>query len=124
MTTTAGLQQIAATIRDQITPGVLMSLGAHKLGYINDDEEVAGGLRFVASILPFNKNGERAARPRLMTVVVTLTYADLYDISVVYPRKHEAVTHYQASGVYCYQLAKLLLALDWDGDEILNPRYA
>lgn len=59
MTTTADV------IRQQITPGVLMSLGAHKLGHYTDDHD-QHALVFIARVLPFNASGERAHRPRIM----------------------------------------------------------
>lgn len=77
-------REIANIIRQQITPGVLMSLGAHCIGSARMAHEQGGpmlpSLVFKALILPFNKNGERSERPRKMYVIVSLTPADTYEI--------------------------------------------
>lgn len=104
---------IPNTIRQQITVGVLMSLGATDL--MADRQHVPkpryDALRFRARILP----SKTASRPRIMTVRVVLDPSDTYSIKVTYP-KHgkpfEEVVHYEASDVYCDQLARTLLALD------------
>lgn len=107
------MTSIPATIRDQITVGVLMSLGATDLmsDRVHVPKPEYDTLTFRARILPSAK----ASRPRVMRVRVTLDPADTYSITVTYP-KHgkpfEEVTHYEASGVYCDQLARTLLALD------------
>lgn len=108
-------QYVAQTIRRQITPGVLMSLGAHKLGSYTH-ENGTHALVFVARVLPFKKNGERAAAPRNMRVIVTLNVADLYDIRVEYQRQGKTVTHYRAGSVYADQLAGDMLRIDSDFD--------
>ena len=117
MTTTAEnreeAQYVAETIRRQITPGVLMSLGAHKFGYYTHENE-SHALVFLARVLPFKKDGERAAAPRNMRVIVTLNVADLYDIRVEYQRQGKTVTHYSANGIYCDQLAGVMLRIDSD----------
>lgn len=102
-------------IRDQITPGVLMSLGAHKLGYYTDEQE-REALVFVARVLPFTLNGRRSERPRLMRVMVTLNGEDTYDIEVDYRRGHKTVRHFDAQGIYADQLPLVMLSIDSDND--------
>ena len=126
-------REIASTIRHQITPGVLMSLGAHDIGAGRIAHEQGGpmlpSLIFKALILPFNKNGERSERPRKMYVIVSLTPADTYEITVTYNanvgngRGTDRTDHYHATDVYAEDLARVLLSLDYDGDTVTNPRY-
>lgn len=103
---------IPNTIREQITVGVFMSLGATDL--MADRKHVPAPeydtLTFRARILP-----SKTARPRIMRVSVTLDPSDTYSIKVTYPKRgnaFETVTHYEAEGVYCDQLARTLLKLD------------
>lgn len=103
---------IPNTIRDQITVGVLMSLGATDL--MADRTHVPApaydALTFRARILP-----SKTARPRIMRVKVTLDPCDTYSIKVTYPKRGDRfteVTHFEAEGVYCDQLASVLLKLD------------
>jgi hypothetical protein len=114
----------AHIIRDQITPGVLMALGARDLmATARDLTGAEPGLRFTASILPFTKSGARGTRARAMTVAVTLNALDLYDIAVTYAgRDYSVVTHWEAANVDCFELSRLLLALDYDGPTAVNPR--
>ena len=114
--------EVAKTIHSQIERGVLMSLGAHNFRFGEDN------LVFDARILPFTKEGKRAGQPRIMAVQVKLNGLDYYDIAVKYysrPRKGvgELVTHYETTNVDVSQLSRLLLALDYDGAAVLNPRY-
>lgn len=108
-------QYVATTIRRQATPLTLMSLGAHKLGSYTH-ENGTHALVFLARVLPFKKNGERAETPRNMRVMVTLNVADLYDIRVEYQRRGETITHYQANSIYADSLAGVLLRIDSDFD--------
>lgn len=113
MTTTA--KETANVIRQQITLGVLMSLGAHKLGsYIDAHEQHA--LVFMARVLPFNINGDRSERPRNMRVIITLNGSDTYDIAVDYRRAGKIVRHFNATGIYADQLSGVLLTVDSDDD--------
>lgn len=102
------------TIRQQITVGVLMSLGATDLmaGRVHTSApEHYDALTFRARILP----SKTAGRPRVMRVRVTLDPSDTYSIKVTYfkhGKPFEEVTHYEAEGVYCDQLARTLLKLD------------
>lgn len=117
------LWHIAETIRRQATPLVLMSLGATNLLALVPHGEFQGGLEFTARVLPFNKNGERSARPRKMRVWVKLTWADLYDVEVSYiGRDRQPVVHAQVENIDFTQLPVWLLALDFDGETVLNPR--
>lgn len=107
--------ETANIIRQQITPGVLMSLGAHKLGsYTNAHEQHA--LVFMARVLPFNLNGDRSQRPRNMRVIVTLKGCDTYDVAVDYRRARKIVRHFNATGIYADQLPGVLLTVDSDDD--------
>lgn len=122
------LSQVASTIREQINTGSLMALGAHELrplDFIADDASAPlPSLAFKARILPFTKSGHRSTAARVMQVVVSLNAADLYDVLVIYKgRDGQKVVHYESSDVDAMKLSWLLLALDFDGDSVLNPRY-
>lgn len=124
-------REIANTIRQQITPGVLMSLGAHDLGSAHmaheKGEPMLPSLVFKALILPFNKNGKRSERARKMYVIISLTPADTYEITVTYngnARGPGRTDHYHATDVYAEDLSRIMLSLDYDGDTVTNPRYA
>lgn len=104
---------IPNTIREQITVGVLMSLGATDLmadrGHTKTPEPF-DALTFRARILP-----NKTSAARVMRVKVTLDPSDTYSIRVTYPKRgkpFEEVVHYETSDVYCDQLARTLLALD------------
>lgn len=114
---------VAGEIRRQIGPMAFMSLGATNLHSITANEDYNGGLYFEARILPFNKNGERSSRPRVMQVTVTLTYRDLYDIEVRYLKGGDIVTHAELGDVYGDEIQHVMLALDSDTPEVFNPRY-
>lgn len=123
-------REIANTIRKQITPGVLMSLGAHDIGSAHMAHQQGGpmlpSLVFKALILPFNKNGERSERARKMYVIVSLTPADTYEITVTYNGNAQGpgrTDHYHATDVYADDLSRVMLSLDYDGDTVTNPRY-
>lgn len=117
-------QTVAQIITKQIGQGVLMSLGARNLRYSDD------ALIFDASILPITKTGKRGTTARTMRVVVSLNQMDTYDILVSYPQRGDryglkpAVIHYDGRNIYADQLASLMLALDYNGRDILNPRLA
>lgn len=125
-------QEVANTIRSQIEVGVFMSLGAHNLRHgsiaASKDAPALPSLIFNARILPFNKKGTRSGMPRVMQVVISLNAADYYDITVTHNQHgdryglKEPVTHFSAQDVDCGNLSRVLLALDYDGDEVLNPR--
>ncbi len=115
--------EIASIIKQQITPGVLMSLGAHNLrsGTMHHEKacQPLPGLVFNARILPFRKDGKRSSQPRIMQVMVLLDPSDTYLIDVSYrPRRYDRanVTHFHTEGVYAADLSRILLALDSDDD--------
>ena len=116
-------QSVAQIIRDQIGVLGLMTLGASDLHYFKNS---AGepGLTFIARILPFTKNGERSSRPSKMQVSVTLSSMDLYNVTVVRRARGETITHFKGEDLSASDLQPLMVALDYDGDEVLNPRYA
>lgn len=113
-------REIATTIQKQIGAGVLMCLGAHDLAF----DRTGPALTFKAVILPMLASGKRSAEPSTMRVTVTLNALDYYDVKVVYEAHGETVTHFERKDVDCFELPVLLLALDYDGAEVLNPRYA
>lgn len=111
-------QAITQTIVTQIGNGVLMSLGAHKLGHYTTPEDL-DSLVFVARVLPFNAAGQRLSTPRLMRVMVTLTARDDYDIAVDYRRGQQTVRHFHETGIYAAQLPAVMLSVDSD-DELID----
>ncbi|AWY05757.1 hypothetical protein SEA_GRETCHEN_70 [Microbacterium phage Gretchen] len=124
---------IANIIRQQIGAGVFMSLGARNLRHGSiaalPDAEALPSLTFEATILPMTKSGQRASAARTMRVTVGLNASDYYDIAVTYPQRgdryglKDPVIHLSLQDVDCEQLARTLLALDYNGEEVLNPRY-
>lgn len=126
-------REIANTIRQQITGGVLMSLGARDFRHGNvapaKGAEALPSLIFNATILPMTKSGKRGTAPRTMQVIVGLNALDYYDIRVTYNQRgdkyglKDPVVHYEASDVDVSTLARLMLALDYDGETVTNPRY-
>ena len=125
MNENASPNAVGPTIYRQIERGVLMSLGAHNFRYGADD------MVFDARILPFTKEGKRAGQPRIMAVQIKLNGLDYYDIAVKYYRTSrksmgygsaDLVTHYEVTNVDVSILSRILLALDYDGDAVLNPR--
>lgn len=127
------LREVASTIRQQITGGVLMSLGArdfrHGAVAASKDSPALPSLIFNATILPMTKNGTRGTAPRTMQVIVSHNAMDYYDIRVTYPQRgdkyglKDPVVHYEATDIDVSTLARLMLSLDYDGDTITNPRY-
>lgn len=113
-------QRVAMTIHSQIQRGIFWSLGASDMHATVEGE---GGLGFTARILPMKRSGGRASAARRMLVQITLNGWDYYDVSVSYLERGQEVTHYSTTNVDCEQLGRLLLALDYDGQEVLNPRY-
>lgn len=121
MTTTAAQsQEVAKIIRQQFTLMGLMTLGASDLRAMDEQE---GGLAFVARILPFTKSGKRAQSARKMMVTVVLNAMDEYEVEVFYYDKNgNKVVHYE-NDRQGPDLERLAVALDYDGDTVLNPRY-
>lgn len=121
MTTTAAqYQEVAKIIRQQFTLMGLMTLGASNLRVMGAQE---GGLAFVARILPFNKSGKRAQAARKMMVTIVLNAMDEYEVEVFYYDKDgNKVVHYE-NNRQGPDLERFAVALDYDGDTVLNPRY-
>lgn len=126
-------REIASTIRQQITGGVLMSLGARDFRHGNisgtKDATPLPSLIFNATILPMTKAGKRGTAARTMQVTVSLNALDYYDIRVTYNQRgdkyglKDPVVHYEATDIDVSTLAPLMLSLDYDGDTVTNPRY-
>jgi len=115
------------TLRSQINFGVLMALGAHDLRLVSATENHLGGMTFKARILPFTKSGNRGSATRVMDVTITLNGMDYYDIRVTYApvgHRFDRVEHANIKDVDVFALNHVLLALDYDGPQVLNPRYA
>lgn len=108
--------EIARTVKKQIGPMTLMSLGASEFVAID------GGLRFNARILPFTKSGERSGRPAKMVVEVRLNGSDYYDVKVHHIKGFDALTHYEQEDVDATSLSDVLYSLDYDGPTARNPR--
>ena len=115
MTTTS---QNSLRIRNRIEHGVFMSLGARNLRDGDDS------LTFDASLLPFNDSGIRCDRPRMMTVTVIEHSVGTFGVYVSYESRGVTVTHFQSDRIPVARLNRTLLALDFDGDQPLNPRFA
>jgi len=114
------VRQAAADFTAAAGIGVLASLGATDLRTVPGAHSI-GGLAFTARILPFTKTGDRVERPARMGVLVSVTGLDEIDIQARRPGTDE--DHARIEGIYIDQLAAALLALDYNGPEILNPRY-
>lgn len=113
---------LATAIRSTVETGVFMSLGARDFRVNSFDD-----LIFDATILPFNKSGERSERARTMTVSVSAGEVDDGTVHVlaIYPERGTGrlLTHYEGETTID-DLNRTLLALDYDGNDVLNPRYA
>ena len=108
---------ISQTVYSQIDKRVLMSLGASNFGHFSN------GIMFDARILPMTKKG-RGTRARIMSIMVTLDSSDTYSIKVTYAKgRFDRVTHFEESQIHTPSLNRILLSLDYDGDEVTNPRY-
>lgn len=108
---------ISQTIYSQIDKQVLMSLGASNFAHFSD------GIMFDARILPMTQKG-RGTRARVMSVMVTLDASDTYSVKVSYAKgRFDRITHFREFGIYAHNLNRLLLSLDYDGNEVTNPRY-
>lgn len=108
---------ISQTIYSQIDKRILMSLGMTSLSHFTD------GIMFDARILPMTKKG-RGTRARVMQVMISLESTDTYRVKVTYTKgRFDRVTHFEESQIYAHELNRLLLSLDYDGEEVTNPRY-
>lgn len=109
----------ALDFRSALSIGGLMTLGATDLTAVPGSHQL-GGLLLTARILPMTRTG-RGSGARRMFVLLSANAADLIDVDVI-----EAASgreHYRARDVYGEDLPRLALALDYDGDDTLNPRY-
>lgn len=130
--TTEHLKEVAATIKAQITDGVLMSLGARDFKYgavaATPEAEKLPSLIFDATILPMTKSGARGTAARTMRVVVSHNAMDYYDIRVTYNQRGDRhgfqppVVHYEADDIDGETIQRLMLSLDYDGKTVTNPR--
>lgn len=118
----------ASEIKKLIGFGPLASLGAH--GFSATRHNGAPALMFLARILPFNADGSRSVQPREMFVTVSYEAApgdDLYTVEVQYTRRGDKfgtkglLTHFSGT-CFSSDLPTVLLALDYDGSETVNPR--
>lgn len=110
----------ASVFRQALGIGGLMTLGASDIHAVPGMHGL-GGLALTARILPMRTDGTRSGRPAIMGIMISLTGADTIDVDV----RHgdTARIHAQIRDIYIDDLARVALALDYDGDEILNPRY-
>jgi len=95
---------VAKIIRAQMGMTPLLMLGAQE---------------FTGRILPFDKEGTRLRKAEKMKIRIILTPLDEYNITVTRANGEEFLA---LEGIYCFQLAKMMMALDYDGDQVLNPR--
>jgi len=124
---------VAATIRQQIGFGILASLGARDFRHGNicatREATPLPSMLFNATILPMTKAG-RGTAARTMSVTISLNLHDYYDITVSHHQRGDryghlpSVIHFAATDVDADTLPRLMLALDYDGREVLNPRLA
>ena len=112
----------STAVKSVVETGVFMSLGARDFRVNSFDD-----LIFDATILPFNKNGKRGERGRTMTVSVSAGKDDdgTLCVLVIYPERGTGrlLTHFEGETTID-GLNRTLLALDYDGDDVLNPEYA
>ena len=115
-------QEVGNTIWKQIPVGVKMALGVHDVFFTSKGED--HGIACQIKILPFLKSGKRGRSARNVRMDITLNGLDLYDISVGYFSKNLQWTeHFSATNIDAESLPRLLLALDYDGETVTNPRY-
>lgn len=110
----------ADQFRQVLGGGVLGSLGATDLVAVPGTHQ-CGGLMFTARVLPMAKGGKRGTQPRKMAVMVSLTAADEIDLEV--REVARGTEHAKIEGIYIDNLGRAALAVDYDGREVLNPRY-
>ena len=108
---------VANAAKAQIGIPGLMVVGASDLAVIRED---ALGLTFRARIHPFTKTGKRAGQARVMRVSVVINGMDYWDVKV---QRSDGEMHFIAEDVAANELQRLMLALDYDGQEVVNPKY-
>ncbi|MGO2519956.1 MAG: hypothetical protein ACTH8F_07535 [Microbacterium sp.] len=113
------IRQTAQQFAVAVTRGVMWSLGASNITAVPGADQI-GGLLLIARILPL-RDGTRHQRAARMAILISLNGVDTIDIEVKEIATGRA--HTEIKGVYIDQLSAALLALDYDGDETLNPRY-
>ena len=109
-------ENVAKVIRAQMGMTPLLMLGAQDFTTVRGNEP---GLEFTGRILPFDKEGTRLRKAEKMKIRIILTPLDEYNITVTRANGEEFLA---LEGIYCFQLAKMMMALDYDGDQVLNPR--
>lgn len=112
-------------VRSLIDTGVLMSLGARDFC----TNATATDLIFDATILPMTKAGNRSSAPRTMTVTISVSAErdGNFDLKITYlgrglAKFDDPLVHYSGAALLA-DLNGVLLALDYDGPEVLNPTY-
>ena len=110
------MQQQTQTFTSEQDADRIYELGAQDFTTVRGNEP---GLEFTGRILPFDKEGKRLRKAEKMKIRIILTPLDEYNITVTRANGEEFLT---LEGIYCFQLAKIMMALDYDGDQVLNPR--
>ena len=87
--------QIAKTIKSQIHPFVLMSIGANKMGTLPQTKENAGGLGFRFQNTSKIKKGQ---------IKIYLAYNDTYTVIMDAINRENEVIRQEVKDVYCDQL--------------------
>lgn len=114
-----------------IGPMNFAALGASKLSAIPGKYKM-GGLGFQAKILPL-RNGKRSTQPRKMQVILSLTPGDGIEMDIYYPKRKAKgadefdpisyTKHASTKEFYVSELQRVLISVDYDGDEAFNSRY-
>lgn len=112
-------QAVANSFATATTPGVMWSLGTMYRAAVPGEYQL-GGLVLVARILPL-RHGIRREKPSRMAIMVSLNVMDTIDVTVT--EIASGREHVRVRDVYIDQLQRVMLALDFDGREPLNPRY-
>ncbi|MGP5342120.1 hypothetical protein ACTXML_16010 [Glutamicibacter arilaitensis] len=110
----------AIQLRQALGLGVLGSLGASDLTAVPGTHQ-RGGLLLTARVLPMTKRGTRGTRPRKMGIMISLTPAD--EVEIEAREIARGTQHAKIEGIGIEQLQRAALAIDYDGSEVLNPRY-
>lgn len=110
----------ASQFRQTFGVNVLGSLGASDLTAAPGAHQ-CGSLMFTVRVLPVTKRGTRGTQPRKVAVMISLTAADEIDIEA--REITRGTVHAKIEGIHIDQLSRAALAIDYDGPEVLNPRY-
>ena len=110
----------AIQFRQVLGVNVLASLGASDLTAVPGTHQ-RGGLLLTARVLPMTKRGTRGTKPRKMGIMISLTPAD--EIEIEAREIARGTEHAKIEGIGIEQLQRAALAIDYDGPEVLNPRY-